>query len=81
MKTTIKKNITFIVLLVLIITLLKDFSIYKLLINYTATFILAVMYYTISAIVTLYLEEKAQKLHEESIKRKQEEINNSKTNG
>lgn len=78
MKQTIKKNITFIVLLVLIITLLKDFSLYKLLINYTATFIFAVMYYTISAVVTLYLEEKKQKLHEESIKRKQEEINNSK---
>lgn len=78
MKQTIKKNITFIVLLVFIITLLNDFSLYKLLINYTATFIFAVMYYFLTACFELYLEEKAQKLYEESINRKQEEINNSK---
>ena len=78
-----KKNITFIVLLVSILTLLNNPSFKTALINFLATFILFVMYYTTYATIQIYKEQKRIKAHKEAIdkafsKQEQENLKNRK---
>lgn len=60
-----KKNITFVVLLVILLTTINDFSLFKLLINFATTIALLFVYYASFAIYELSKEHKANKKNSE----------------